>query len=242
MADYGVTDKLAGRLIKDIFDSAERVAELHSCLTSPRGSNFRLRLLQAMEVPLDEQAIERLRVEAAINEYHRHLNRLLRLRLVSLQEADGARQYGRSESGESAVNALREFERRVGAEAAQAVYSAALGPNSIRLFLRIYGNQKEADWDRMQITYTPAEVGRLSLFLPPHHRRPVCHRTSSTRPTSWPTGTTARSHMQPSKARSFYQYLQHVHRLSVVPEVSTNGDSPGVTGDMDLRRTGRPQE
>ena len=241
MADYGVTDKLAGRLIKDIFDTAERVAELHSCLTSPRGSNFRLRLLQAMEVPLDEQAIERLRVEAAINEYHRHLNRLLRFRLVSLQETEGARHYARTESGESAVNALREFERRVGAEAAQAVYTAALGPNSIRLFLRIYGDQKEADWDRMQITYTPAEVGRLSLFLP-RTIEGLSAIDKLNEAVLLAYQDDGQVHMQPSRARSFYQYLQHLHRLSAVPEVSANGDATGVTGDMDLRQTGRPQE
>ena len=68
---------LAGKTIKDIFKSAEQIAELHGCLTSLRGDNFRLRLLQAMEVPLDETAIERLRVESGVNEYHRHLHRLL---------------------------------------------------------------------------------------------------------------------------------------------------------------------
>ena len=43
---------LAGELIRDIFGAAETIADLHACLTSPRGDFFRLRLLQQMEIPL----------------------------------------------------------------------------------------------------------------------------------------------------------------------------------------------
>ncbi len=161
-----VADELAGKTIKDIFKNAEKMAELHACLTLTRGDNFRLHLLQAMEVPLDEKAIEHLRIESGINEYHRHLNRLLRFGLVRAQEEGDEKRYDRTSLGENAIDALREFERRVGSEAAKAVYSASLGPNSIRLFLRVYGDNRAANWENLQIRYTPAEIGRLSLFLP----------------------------------------------------------------------------
>ena len=189
MGGDGIARELAGDTIKEIFDHAEETADLHACLTSPRGDNFRLRLLQAMEVPLDESSIERLRVEAGINEHHRHLNRLVKMGMVRTQDIDGNKQHIRTELEERAVNALREFQRRVGSEEAQAIESAALGPNSIRLFLRIYGDQREADWDRLQIRYTPAEIGRLSLFLPRmigvyrpsiNQMRPICSSTGTT--------------------------------------------------------------
>ena len=69
MAGESVANQLVGEKIKEIFQNAERIAELHGCLTSPRGNHFRFRLLQATEVPLDESGIEQLRVEAGIKEY-----------------------------------------------------------------------------------------------------------------------------------------------------------------------------
>lgn len=166
MVDESIANDLAGEKIKEIFNEAEEIAELHACLTSSRGENFRLRLLQAMEVPLFETEIEQLRIDSGINEYHRHLNRLLKFGLVQAKDIDGKKQYERTELGERAVNALRGFERRAGQEAARAIYSATLGPNSIRFFLRIYGNKREANRDDFQVQFTAAEIGRLSLFLP----------------------------------------------------------------------------
>ena len=212
MAGESVSNELVGKTIKDIFKGAEQTAELYACLTSPRGDNFRLRLLQAMEIPLDEAAIERLRVEAGVNEYHRHLNRLMRFGLVRKQEIDGSRLYIRTALGEPAVNAVREFERRVGTEGAQAVYSAALGPNSIRLFLRVYGDRREAEWDRLQITYTPVEIGRLCLFLP----RTIDGISAIDKLSE--AGLLVyqddnRVHVQPLKGRSFYQYLHELYEI-----------------------------
>ena len=72
----------------------------------------------------------------------------------------------RTERGETALNVLRDLERRIGQEETATVYDAALGVNSIRLFLRIYGQNREPDWEQRQVRYTPVEIGRLSLFLP----------------------------------------------------------------------------
>ena len=215
-----ITCELTGQTIKAMFKNAEAIAELHACLTSPRGDNFRLRLLQAMEISLDETRVEQLRVESGINEYHRHLNRLLKLGLALLQQSDGHRVYVRTELGEIGVNALREFERRVGTAAAQAVYSAALGPNSIRLFLRIYGDTREADWDHLQMTYTPAEIGRLSLFLPRtiegisaidklNEADLLVYRDDN------------HIHMLASKARAFYQYLRKLYQIAMANPAGT---------------------
>ncbi len=215
---------LAGKTIKEIFKSAEQIAELHACLTSPRGDNFRMRLLQSMEVPLDEADIERLRVESGVNEYHRHLHRLLGFGLVRKQETDGTGLYIRTALGETAVNAVREFERRMGSQIAQSVCSAALGPNSIRLFLRVYGDRREAQWDRLQVTYTPAEIGSLSLFLP-RTIEGISAIDKLNEAGLLVYQDDNQIHMQPLRARSFYQYLHELYRI--------------VAANQDCRRDGK---
>jgi hypothetical protein len=55
-------ENLAGELIREIFGSANTIADLHACLTSPRGDYFRLRLLNRLEEPQREADIERLRI------------------------------------------------------------------------------------------------------------------------------------------------------------------------------------
>ncbi len=158
-------------------------------------------------------AIEKLRTESEIKEYHRHLNKLLGFRLIQIQEIDDKNQYYiRTALGEQAVNALREFERRVGKKAAEAVYSASLGPNSIRFFLRVYGDKKETDWEHLQIRYTPAEIGKLSLFLP----RTIEGLSAVDKLNE--AGLLVYQddnhiYMQSIKARSFYQYLQQLYKI-----------------------------
>jgi len=212
MAGVNAADELAGKTIKEIFKKAEEIADLHACLTSPRGDNFRLRLLHAFEVPLDETAIEDRRAESGIQEYHRHLNKLLRFRLIRAEEISGKKQHIRTALGEQAVNALREFERRVGKEAAEALYSASLGPNSIRLFLRVYGDKKEANWEHLQIRYAPAEIGKLSLFLPRTiEGLSAIDKLSEADLLVYQDDN--HIYMQPVKARSFYQYLQQLYKI-----------------------------
>ena len=207
-----VADGLTGRAIKDVFREAEPIAELHACLTSSRGHYFRWHLLQAMEVPLDDSAVETLRVESSVQESHRHLNMLRRFGLVEVRESEETHQYVRTALGEEAINALREFERRVTPEAAATIHSASLGPNSIRFFLRLYGNRGEANWEHLQVRFTPAEVGRLSVFLPRvieavsaidklHEAGLLEYKDDNY------------IYMQPTRARSFYQYLQELRAL-----------------------------
>ena len=206
-------ENLAGELIREIFGNANTIADLHACLTSPRGDYFRLRLLQAMEAPQGEDDIERLRIESGINEYHRHLNRLVGFGLVRLEAVDGEQQYAPTGQAERAINAVREFERRLSKEAAQKVYAASLGFNSIRLFLKIYGDTKEADWEQLRIRYTPVEIGRLSLFLPR-----VIEGISAIDKLNEADLLVYHDddhiHMQPKKARSFYQYLRELYGIA----------------------------
>ena len=215
-SSMGETDRaaneLAGHTIKEIFRQAQPIAELHACLTSPRGDYFRWHLLQAMEVPLDDSAVEKLRVESPVHEYHRHLNMLIRFGLIEVSVSEGSRQYVRTAPGENAINALRELERRVTPEAAAAIHSASFGPNSIRFFLRLYGNRGEANWELRQVRFTPAEVGKLSVFLPRaiegisaidklHEAGLLEYRDDNY------------IYMPPTRARSFYQYLQELYAI-----------------------------
>jgi hypothetical protein len=213
MISRSTPNDLAGKKIKEIFKNAEEIAELHGCLTSPRGDNFRLRLLQAMENPLEEAAIEQLKIQSGVNEYRRHLNRLLGFGLIRVEEIGGKKQCTRTSLGEKAINALREFERRVGEEASQAVYRASLGPNSIRFFLRVYGDKREASGADLQIRYTPAQLGRMSLFLPRAIEGfSAIDKLNEAGLTEYRDDNYI--YMQPIKARSFYQYLQELYEIT----------------------------
>ena len=212
MASEDTVHELIGEKIRHLFKDAEEVAMLHACLTSPRGDNFRLHLLQAMEAPLDSGAVERLRTEAQVNESHRHMHMLLSFGLAEAQGTNGDTLYARTTLGEQAINAIRELERRMDKEAAKAIYAAALGANSIRFFLRIYGDQREVNWEHLQIRYTPMEIGKLSLFLPR-----IIEGISAVDKLNEAGLLVYREdnyiYMQAVKARSFYQYLQQLHQL-----------------------------
>ena len=204
--------ELAGKTIKEIFRHSEEIAGLHACLTSPRGDYFRFRLLQAMEVPLHEAAIERLREKSNVAEFHRHLHRLLSFGLIREQVVDGENRYVRTDMAEKAINVVREFERRATRQAATAVYAASLGPNSIRFFLQIYGHKTNEGWEHIHFGYTPAEMGRLSLFL----SRPI-ERISAVDKLNEADLLVYREdnhiYIQATKARSFYQYLRDLYAI-----------------------------
>ena len=203
---------LVGKTIKDVFKRAEEVAELHSALSSPRGDYFRFHLLQGLDDNFDESMLEKGRVDAGVQEYQRHLNKLLRSGLVVEQEANGQKTYTRTDLGETAVNAMRELQRSIGREEARTIHAASLGPNSIRFFLRIYGDKLEGSWDHPEIRYTPAEIGRLSLFLPR-----VIEGVSAIDKLSEAGLMVYRDdgyvYIPPVKARGFYRYLRELHEI-----------------------------
>jgi len=204
--------KLVGKTIKEVFQRADEVAELHAALSSPRGDYFRLHLLQGADDYRDESMMERGRVDAGVQEYQRHLNKLLRWELLVEQEVDGQKAYTRTGLGETAVNAMRELQRGIGGEEASAIYAASLGPNSIRFFLRIYGDKQDATWDHPEVQYTPAEIGRLSRFLPR-----AIEGVSAIDKLSDAGLMVYRDdgyvYIPPVKARSFYRYLRALYEI-----------------------------
>ena len=217
------TSELAGNVIKDIFRNAKEIADLHACLTSPRGDNFRLRLIQLMETPATEKMIDQVRAESGVNESHRHTNMLLKHGLASRQAAEGEPSYVRTDLGERAINCVRELERRIGQENTEAIFSSCLGVNSIRLFLRVYGNRKTADWGHLEVRYTPAEIGKLSLFLP----RAIEGISAIDKLNV--VGLLVYQeddyvYMPPVLARAFYQYLQELSAITMAEaRISTSG-------------------
>lgn len=164
--EFQVQD-LCGERIKEIYNRAPEVAELHDALTSPRGHFFRMEILRELGRGLSEGELERRREKSGLAEYIRHLHKLTRFRLV---EEDRLREesfyYLRTELGEKAINALREMERRIGEEGALRIYRANLGVNSIRLFLMAYGDNKEEDMVHREKRFAPSAIGRLCMFLP----------------------------------------------------------------------------
>ena len=84
MTDFRPAHELAGRTIKKVFRRAEEISRLHSCLTSTREDYFRLRMLQAMEAPVEVAEFEKVQVESGVQEHIRHLNKLLKAGLISV--------------------------------------------------------------------------------------------------------------------------------------------------------------
>ena len=216
MTIYRTADELEGRAIKEIFRRADTIAELHSCLTSIRGNSFRARLLHALEQPMDSAAIDLLRVEAGIQEHGRHLSKLIRFGLIQQEKAEDGERHVRTKLGEEAVNALRELERKIGEDEAAKVYAAALGVNSIRFFLRIYGHKKDPDWEHLQVRYSPAEIGRLSLFLP--RTLEGISAIDKMNEVGLLVYTDENYvYMPATRARAFYQYLHELLKIVSVP-------------------------
>ena len=212
MSTDSVAQELVGRTIKEIFKHAGEVSDLHACLTSPRGDYFRLRVLQAVEVPGGEAVIEQVRDESGVQECRRHLHKLLRFGLISVKEIDGEKQYSRTDLGERAINTVRELERSIGRSDVRAIDSAALGPNSIRFFLRIYGDKAAVNWVHGEIQLTPAEVGRLSLFLP-RIIEGVCAVDKLSEAGLVVYRDDGYIYMSSVQARSFYRYLQELYEI-----------------------------
>lgn len=159
--DFG---ELKGAVIKEIARYAEPLADMHATLTSPRGEFFRSHLLHLLSNGLSLEQIEELRKEVGLEESERHLNKLIAYRLIEPTFVDKKEGFRRTALGEQAVNAVRELERKIGEEAATKIFEAALGKNSIRLFLKVYSSAKEP-WGE-DVIFTSLEIGQLASFLP----------------------------------------------------------------------------
>lgn len=200
---------LEGDIIREIFKNADTIARIHQAISSPRGDYYRRRLLQLFEAKTPLLVIEKQRSDAGIQESQRHINKLLELELI---ESDKDLSHIRTQRGEKAVNALRALETELGKESARKIFSNFLGPNSLRLFLRVYGSKKEIDFGNRKIKFNPTEIGKFSLFLPRSIEGiaaidKLCNAELLTYKDN------GNVYFDPRKARGFYKYLKSLYEI-----------------------------
>ena len=208
-----VIEALEGEQIKEIFKNAEEVAALHTTLTSCRGGYFRLALLQRLENPQPLSELNEFRQEKQMGELQRHLNMLRKFNLIAPSEEN--QHYERTEQGESAINAVRRLESSVSEEAAEKIFQASLGQNSIRIFLRLFGENKEPDLETLKIRYTPSELGKLCLFLPRNIEGIAAIDKLSDAELLVYEEDGNYIAQEPRKVRGFYQYLRAIYRIAM---------------------------
>jgi hypothetical protein len=205
-------EEMTGLAIHDIFKQAEVLARWHSTLTSPRGKFFRNKLLHLLSDGLTAEEIEELRKEFGVEEYARHINKFVELGLIKPQKIDGQDGYIRTEAGEQTVNLTRRLETKLGQDRAEKSYNASLGPNSIRLFLKIYGQDRPRDFASGEIIYTPLEIGRLASFLPRSIEGiAAVDKLDDAGLVSYLDD--GRVHVNPRRSVGFYQYLKGLYTL-----------------------------
>ena len=212
-----------GQVIKKILQQVDGIARFHAVLTSPRREYWRRRFLHALKTPLTFDQLEQLRKQAGVEEYQRHINKLVRCGMARPVLSDGeVTGYVRTEIGEAALNAVSELEREIGEERARAITEAPLGSDGIRLFLTIFGDNKEPDFTSREIVYTPLEIGQLIRSF----SRSV--EAFSTIDMLDDAGLVSYLddggiHVNPRRSTAFYHYLKNLYRL--LSEVDTSANS-----------------
>ena len=204
---------LAGVTIKEIFQNIEAVAELHAVLSSPRGDFLHRRLLHALRGGLTHDEIERLRKEHGVEESDRHVNKLAKWRLIEpVAPAGEITGYVRTELGEEALNVVRELERKIGEDRAMSICQAALGFNALRLFLTIFGDNKNVDLVSREVLYTPLEIGQLMrLFTRSLEGISSMDKLDDAGLVSYMDD--GNIHVNPRRSTAFYAYLKRIYQL-----------------------------
>ena len=203
---------LNGDAIKEIFVHAKDVAALHATLTSPRGNFFRKRLLQYLSGGLTQEEVEKLRQEFGVQETERHINRLLAYKLIESKEIHETAGYIRTPLGETAVNLIRELERKALGERAKKIFHAALGENSIQFFLKVYGSPKKPTGG--DIIFTPLEIGQISRSLSLHRYIEgiaAIDKLDDAGLVSYLKD--GNIHLNPKRSTAFYYYLKGLHSI-----------------------------
>ena len=222
---------LAGVTIKEIFQNIDAVAQLHAVLSSPRGQFLHRRLLHALRGGLTHDEIERLRKEHGVEESDRHINKLAKWGLIepvgSVGEITG---YVRTDLGEEALNAARELERKIGEDRATNICQAALGVNALRLFLTIFGNNKEVDLVSREVLYTPLEIGQLMrLFTRSLEGISSMDKLDDGGLVSYMDD--GNIHVNPRRSTAFYAYLRKLYQLlAKTKNLQTAPSSPAALG------------
>ena len=218
---------LGGVTIRKIFQNIDAVAELHGVLSSPRGQYLHRRLLHSLRVGLTLNEIERLRKEFGVEEYDRHINKLAKWELIEpVRTTGGITGYVRTALGEEALNAVRELERKIGEDRARVICEAALGTNAIRLFLTIFGNDKEPDIPSREVIYTPLEIGQLMrLFARSVEGISSMDKLDDAGLVSYLDD--GNIHVNPRRSTAFYAYLRKLYQLLVKTESLANTPESG---------------
>ncbi len=204
---------LEGITMKKIFQNIEAVAELHAVLSSPRGDYLRRRLLQALRRGLALDEIEELRKELGVEEFERHINKLTLWGLIEpVKSVGGIPGYLRTDAGEEALNAARDLERKIGEDRAKSIFEAAVGVNAIKLFLTIFGNNKEPDLASREVTYTSLEIGQLiRLFTRSVEGISSIDKLDDAGLVSYMDDSNV--HVNPRRSTAFYAYLSKLYHL-----------------------------
>ena len=222
---------LAGVTIKEIFQNIEAVAELHAVLSSPRGHFLHRRLLHALRGSLTHDEIERLRKEHGVEESDRHINKLVKWGLIDpMGTAGEITGYVRTALGEEALNAVRELERKIGEDRATNICQSALGVNALRLFLTIFGNNKEVDLVSREVVYTPLEIGQLMrLFTRSLEGISSMDKLDDAGLVSYMDD--GNIHVNPRRSTAFYAYLKKIYQLLAKTQTVQDASmSPGGQG------------
>ena len=204
---------MAGVAIKEIFQDIESVAELHGVLSSPRGQFLHRRLLHALRGGLTHDEIERLRQEHGVEESDRHINKLAKWCLIEpVAPAGETTGYVRTDLGEEALNSVRELERKIGEDRAMSICQASLGVNALRLFLTIFGNNKELDLATREVIYTPLEIGQLMrLFARSLEGISSMDKLYDAGLVSYLDD--GNIHVNPRRSTAFYSYLKNLYHI-----------------------------
>ena len=204
---------LAGVAIKDIYQRVEAVAELHAVLSSPRGHYLHRRLLHALRGGLTNDEIEVLRKEHGVEESDRHINKLAKWGLIEPVKSTGeVTGFVRTVLGEEALNIVRELERNIGEERARTICEAALGANDLRLFIAIFGNDKEPDFASREVMFTPLEIGQLMrLFARGVEGMSSLDKLDDAGLVSYLDD--GNIHVNPRRSTAFYAYLRKQYEL-----------------------------
>lgn len=201
---------LQGKVIEQIFINAEHIAELHAVLTSSLGGPFRRKILQNLGEGKTVKQIEAFRKDNGHEEVTRHINQLLAFKLIEPLSQGKSTTYIRTPLGERAINYVRKLEGKIDPERANKIFQSALGKNSIRMFLKVYGLPKEPkDGD---IVYTPLEIGQISTFLPRSIEGVAAiDKLDDAGLVSYLED--GRIHINPRRSVAFYQYLKELYML-----------------------------
>ena len=204
---------LEGVTIKKLYRHIETIAELHAVISSPRGQYLHRRLLHTMLGGLMHDEIERLRKEHGVEESDRHINKLAKWGLIEpVRGTAGISGYVRTARGEEALNTARELERKLGEERARTICEAALGVNALRLFLTIFGADKEPDPSSREVVYSPLEIGQLMrVFTRSIEGISSMDKLDDAGLVSYLDD--GQIHVNPRRSSAFYAYLKKLYQL-----------------------------